>query len=221
MRTHNLNPIFFEKTKDGERMYDVSSRLVKDRTLFLDCEIDQEITSQVTSLLFLLDREDPEKKISLWINSPGGIVQGFFTIYDMIQRIKAPVQTVCMGECCSAAAVLLAAGSPGLRYCMPNARVMIHQIQVDGLGGSNAEIDINTKELKAIQEQLTEILARHTGHTKAKIKRDTKMDKWLSAQGAVDYGIVDQILAPTKQAPELLKRELKKADEEEADDSEE
>lgn len=211
MRTHNLNPIFFEKTKDGERMYDVSSMLVKDRTLFLDCEIDQEITSQVTSLLFLLDRENSEEKIRLWINSPGGIVQGFLAIYDMIQLIKAPVQTVCMGECCSAAAILLASGSPGLRYCMPNSRVMIHQIQIDGLGGSNAEIDITTKELKEIQDQLTEILARHTGHTKAKVKKDTKMDKWFSAQEAVDYGLVDYILLPTKQAPELLKREPRKS----------
>jgi ATP-dependent Clp protease protease subunit len=214
MRTNNLNPIFFEKTKDGERMYDVSSRLVKDRTLFLDCEIDQEITSQVTSLLFLLDLEDSEKMISLWINSPGGIVQGFFAIYDMIQRIKAPVQTICMGEACSASAILLAAGSPGFRYCMPNSRVMIHQIQIDGLGGSNAEIELNTKELKEVQEQLTEILAQHTGHTKAKIKKDTKMDKWFSAQGAVDYGLVDYILQPTKQAPELLKREKRLSSEE-------
>ena len=222
MRTHNLNPIFFEKTKDGERMYDVSSRLVKDRTLFLDCEIDQELTSQVTSLLFLLDREDSEKKISLWINSPGGILTGFLAMYDMIQRIKAPVQTICMGEACSAAAILLAAGSPGMRYCMPNSRVMIHQIQVDGLGGSNAEIEINTKELKEVQEKLTEILARHTGHTKAKIKRDTKLDKWFSAEAAVEYGIVDQILKPTKETPELLKREpSRKSDSEEADETEE
>jgi ATP-dependent Clp protease protease subunit len=211
MRTYNLNPIFFDKTNDGE-MYDVTSMLVKDRILFLDCEIDQEKTSQITSLLFLLDKEDSEKKIRLWINSPGGIAQGFFAIYDMIQTIKAPVQTICMGESCSAAAVLLAAGSPGLRYCMPSSRVMIHQIQIDGLGGSNTDIEIDTKELKEIQEQLTEILARHTGHTKTKIKRDTKHDRWFSAQGAVEYGLVDHIILPTKQTPEILKRELRKSD---------
>jgi len=210
MRTHNLNPIFFEKTKDGEKMYDVSSRLVKDRVIYLDCEIDQEITSQITSLLFLLDREDENKKISLWINSPGGDAQGFFAIYDMMNRIKAPVQTVCMGEVCSASAILLAAGTPGMRYAMPSSRVMIHQIQTE-LGGSNAEIEINTKELKEVQDYLTEILARHTGHTKAKIKRDTKMDKWFSAQGAVDYGLVDKILQPVKTRPDLLKREAKKS----------
>ena len=219
MRTHNLNPIFFEKTKDGERMYDVSSRLIKDRVIYLDCEIDQEITSQVTSLLFLLDREDDLAKISLWINSPGGIVQGFFAIYDMIQRIKAPVQTVCVGEASSAAAILLASGTPGMRYAMSNARIMIHQIQVEGLGGSNAEIEIGTKELKAMQDHLTEILARHTGHTKTKVKRDTKMDKYMSAQAAVDYGLVDKILPSVKKQPELLKREPKKG--KEMDESEE
>lgn len=210
MRMHNLNPIFFEKTKDGEKIYDVSSRLVKDRTLYLDCEIDQEITSQITSLLFLLDREDDSKKISLWISSPGGMVHGFFAIYDMMHRIKAPVQTVCIGEACSASALLLASGTPGMRCAMPSSRVMIHQIQVEGLGGSNAEIEINTKEIKEQQEYLTEILARHTGHTKAKIKRDTKMDKWMSAKEAVEYGIVDRILVPTKKVPDLLKRESKK-----------
>lgn len=203
MRTHNLNPIF----KDNESMYDVSSILLKDRILFLDCEIDQEITSWITSMLFLLDREDSKDKISLWISSPGGIVQGFFAIYDMIQRIQAPVQTICMGEACSAAAILLAAGTPGLRYCMLNSRVMIHQIQIDGLGGSNAEVELNAKELKEVQEQLTDILSRHTGHTKAKIKKDTKMDKWFSAKNAVDYGLVDHILMPTKQIPELIMRD--------------
>jgi len=209
MRVHNLNPIFFEKTKDGEKMYDVSSRLVKDRVIFLDCEIDQEITSQITSLLFLLDREDPKKKIQLWINSPGGIVQGFFAIYDMIHRIEAPVQTICVGEACSAAAILLASGTEGMRYCMPNSRVMIHQIQVDNMGGSNAEIEINTKELKEVQDRLTDILARHTGHTKYKIKRDTKMDKWMSSEEARAYGLVDKILPPVKKPPALLKREGK------------
>lgn len=210
MRTNNLNPIFFEKTKDGERIYDISSRLVKDRTLYLDCEIDSEITSQITSLLFLLDRENSEKKIRLWINSPGGIVQGFFAIYDMMHRIKAPIETVCIGEACSASAILLASGTPGMRYCMPSSRVMIHQIQIDGLSGSNAEIEINTKEIQALQDYLTEILARHTGHTKAKIKRDTKLDRWMGAQGAMDYGIVDGVLKPTKSIPELIKRESTK-----------
>jgi ATP-dependent Clp protease protease subunit len=212
MRINNLNPIFFEKTKDGERIYDVSSRLIKDRVIYLDCEIEEEITSEITSLLFLLDRENEEDPISLWINSVGGSATGFFAMYDMIQRIKAPVKTVCIGEACSAAAIILAAGSPGLRYIMPNARVMIHQIQVDGLTGSNAEVEIQTKDLKEVQDQLTEILARHTGHTMAKIKRDTKMDNYMSAKEAVEYGLVDKILPVVKKQPELLKREIKKGD---------
>jgi ATP-dependent Clp protease protease subunit len=212
MRKTNLNPIFFEKTKDGERIYDVSSMLMKDRVIFLDCEIDEEITSQITSLIFLLDRESQEEEIKLWINSPGGLAQGFFAIYDMIQRVKAPVKTVCIGEASSAAAILLAAGSPGLRYAMPNSRIMIHQIQVDGLAGSNAEIEIGTKELKEVQDRLTEILARHTGRTKAKVKRDTKMDKFMSATDALEYGLIDKIITPAKQQPELIKREPKKSD---------
>jgi ATP-dependent Clp protease protease subunit len=216
MRTCNLNPIFWEKTKDGERMSDVSSRLVKDRIIFLDGDINDEITSNVVSLLFLLDRED-ESPISLWINSSGGAVQGFFAIYDMIQKIKAPVKTVCIGEASSAATILLAAGSHGMRYAMPNSRIMIHQIQVDGIGGSNAEVEIDTKEIKALQDRLTEILARHTGHTRAKVKRDTRMDKYMSAVEAVEYGLVDKILQPYKTQPELLTRE-KKGTGQEADD---
>ena len=212
MRKTNLNPIFFEKTKEGERVYDVSSRLIKDRVIYLDCEIDEEITSQITSLIFLLDRESHDSPIRLWINSPGGLAQGFFAIYDMIQRVKAPIKTVCVGEASSASAILLASGSKGLRYAMPNSRIMIHQIQVDGLAGSNAEIEIGTKELKEVQDRLTEILARHTGHTKAKIKRDTKMDKYMSATDALEYGLIDKILPTAKKQPDLLKREMKKAD---------
>ena len=225
MRKTNLNPIFFEKTKDGERIYDVSSRLMKDRVIYLDCEIDEEVTSEITSLIFLLDRENSDQKIKLWINCPGGIAQGFFAIYDMIQRVKAPVETVCIGEASSAAAILLASGSQGMRYAMPNSRIMIHQIQVEGLAGSNAEIEIGTKELKEVQDRLTEILARHTGHTKAKITRDTKMDKFLSANGALEYGLIDKILPTAKKQPELLKREVKKGNStdsvEDADDDDE
>lgn len=210
MLANNLNPIFFEKTKDGEKMYDVSSRLMKDRVIFLDCEIDDEVASEIVSLIFLLDREDEEKKIKLWINSPGGCAQGLFAIYDMIQRVKAPIETVCIGEASSAAAILLAAGTVGLRYAMPNSRIMIHQVQVSGLEGSNAEIEISTKELKDMQNRLTEILARHTGHTKAKISKDTKMDKYMSAEMAVEYGLIDKVLPPVKKQPELVKREPNK-----------
>lgn len=224
LRTRNIQPVFFEKTKDGERVFDISTRLIKDRTIFIDCEIDEEITSQVISLLFLLDREDSEKKINLWINSIGGFASGLFGIYDMMYRIKAPVRTVCMGEACSAAAALLAAGSVGHRYIMPHARVMIHEIQADNFGGSNAEVEIGAKEIRAMNNQVIEMLARHTGHTKAKIKRDIQRDKYMGAQEAVEYGLVDKILPYTKEIPPLIKREIKKKNtdkEKEGDEQEE
>jgi ATP-dependent Clp protease protease subunit len=204
----NLNPVFIEKTKDGERMYDVSSRLIKDRVIYLDCEINDEIASQIVALLFLLDRESSEKIISLWISSPGGCVSGLFAIYDMMNRIKAPIKTVCIGEVCSAASIILASGSIGKRFAMPNSRIMIHQIQVEGIGGSNTELEISAKEIKSIQDYLTEILARHTGHTKAKIKRDTKLDKFMSAKEAKEYGIIDHILPFSKPQLPLLTKEV-------------
>ena len=215
MRTNNLNPIFIEKTKDGETMYDLSSRMIKDRVIYLDCEIDDEVTSQITSLLFLLDREarSEEKSnkksepITFWINSPGGDVTGLFAIYDMMQRIHCDIITICVGAASSAAAILLSAGSPGMRYIQPHGRVMIHQIQVGGLSGSNTEIEIEAGELKIINNSLIEILARHCGRTRAKVKRDTKLDKYLSAQEAVDYGIVDHILPAYKKSPELIAKE--------------
>jgi ATP-dependent Clp protease protease subunit len=198
--------MFFEKTKDGEIIYDVSSRLAKDRVLYLDCEIDQEVASVISSMMFLLDREAEDKPISLWINSPGGEVQGFFAIYDMMHRIKAPIRTICMGEAMSASAILLAAGTPGMRHVMPHARVMIHQIRIDGMGGTGTEVEIGSKEIKKLKIDLTEILARHTGQSIAKIKKDTIHDKYMGAAEAVKYGLADKILEPKKQIPELKKR---------------
>jgi ATP-dependent Clp protease protease subunit len=215
MQFRNINPIFFEKTKEGEAFYDVYARLVKDRVIYLTEEIDSDVASVVSSLLFLLDREDKdEEPIQLWINSPGGNVNDFFAIYDMMQLVKSPIKTICIGSASSAAAVLLSAGSPGLRYITPNAHVMIHQIQVDGVGGTGTEVEIEAREVKKIKNKLNEILARHTGHTTAKIKRDCEHDKYLDAKAAVEYGIADHILGPTKKLPELkaIRRSRKKAD---------
>lgn len=195
----NFNPVFIEKTKNGEVMYDISSRLLKDRVIYLDGEIDDEVASQITSLLFLLDREDSENLIKLWISSPGGSAYGMFSIYDMIQRIKAPVRTICIGFAASAGAVLLCAGTPGERYALPNSRIMIHQLQLSGIGGSNAEVEVDTKESKKLQNNMLDILSKHTGNTKAKIKRDIKFDKYLSAEEAKAYGIIDNILTPSKE----------------------
>jgi ATP-dependent Clp protease protease subunit len=204
MQYQNINPIFFEKTKDGEAFYDVHARLVKDRVIFLSEEIDSATASTVVALLFLLDREDKEEEpISLWINSPGGDIHEFFAIYDMIQLVKAPVKTVCIGSASSAAAMLLAAGTPGLRYATPNSHVMIHQVQVEGVGGTGTEFEIEAKEVKKINNRITEILARHTGQTMTKIRKDCQHDKYLEASAAREYGIIDHILGPSKTIPDL------------------
>jgi ATP-dependent Clp protease, protease subunit len=200
----NFNPYFSEKTKDGEKVYDISSRLVKDRVIFLDCELDEEIGNNIVSLLFLLDRESDDP-ISFWINSPGGSLSELFAIYDMMHRIKAPIKTVCIGEAYSAAAVILAAGTKGMRYAMPHSRIMIHEVQVVGLQGSSSEIEAGTKETNILQGHLTEMLARHTGNKKSKVKRDIKLDRYMSAEEAVKYGIVDSLLPYKKEIPELIK----------------
>lgn len=186
---------------------DLQSILAKDRIIFLDYEIDMEISSVIVSMLHILDSKNHEP-ISLWINSPGGLVQGFFAIFDMINHIKSPVKTVCIGEASSAAAILLAAGEPGERYVMPHSRVMIHQIQVDGMGGSGTEVEIGTKELKKLKADLTEILARLTGQPLLKIRRDTDRDKYLNSQEAIEYGLADKIYPMTKKVSELVKSKI-------------
>ena len=207
----NINPIFYEKTKEGETFYDVYARLVKDRVIFLSEVIDAETASTIISLLFLLDREDQEEPISLWINSPGGEVDSFFAIYDMMQLIKSPIKTICIGSASSAAAILMAAGSSGLRYITPNSHVMIHQVRAEDIGGTGTEIEIEANEVKKIKNRLNDILARHCGKTISKIRRDCEHDKYLDAKGAVEYGIVDHILGPTKKRPELVVRKKKAA----------
>jgi ATP-dependent Clp protease protease subunit len=209
VKKSNLNPIFFEKTKDGEMMYDVSSRLVKERTIFIDCPIDSELASSVVSLLFLLDREIEEEgkddSITLWIKSPGGAITSMFAIYDMMQYISTPIETICIGDASSAAAVLLAAGDKGKRCALPNSRIMIHQVQIHGNGGSFPEIELDHKETKILNDKMIEILARHTGQTMKKVRKDTTMDLSLSAEEALKYGLIDKILSPAKQIPELKK----------------
>lgn len=210
VKKSNFNPIFFEKTKDGEMMYDVSSRLVKERTIFIDCPIDAELSSSIVSLLFLLDREIEEEgkddSITLWIQSPGGSITSLFAIYDMMQYISTPIETICIGDASSAAAVILAAGSYGKRCALPNSRIMIHQVQIHGQGGSFPEVELSNKETKILNDKMIEILARHTGQTIAKIRKDTKMDLSLSAEEAVKYGLIDKILSPAKKVPELKKK---------------
>ena len=206
MKASNFNPIWYEKTKDGEMMTDVYSRLVKDRILFVTGEITQETASTVVAMLLLLDSQDDSKEIELWINSDGGAVDGFFAIYDVMQTIKAPVRTVCFGTASSAAAMLLASGAPGLRFCMPNARIMIHEIQIGSIGGTGTEVDISAKETKIVNTKVKEVLARHTGNALSKIKRDTSYDKYFDAVDAKAYGLVDKIISFNKKIPELKRK---------------
>ncbi len=204
-----MNPIFIEKTKDGEILYDIHARLIKDRIIFLHEEVDSEVASNIVALLLLLDKED-DSPISLYINSPGGAVEGLFAIYDMMQLVKCPVYTFCVGEASSAAAILLAAGDAGHRYATRNSRVMIHQIQIDGVEGSGTDVETTAKEIKSLKKRLTEILARHTNQGYRKVLRDCEVDKYLSADEAKQYGIVDHILEPTKPIPELKTKKTTK-----------
>lgn len=202
-RYDNINPVFFEKTKDGEILYDVYARLVKDRIIFLHEEIDSNVASVIVALLLVLDEEDKEEPISLYINSPGGSVESFFAIYDVMQLIHAPIKTICVGEASSAAAILLAAGSAGMRFATVNSRIMIHQIQIGSVEGSGTDLENTAKEVKALKKKLTEVLARHTGQSYKKVLRDCEIDKYLSAMESKEYGLVDEILLPTKNIPEI------------------
>lgn len=210
MHKRNINPVIFEKTNDGEIYYDIFSRLIKDRIIFLTEEIDAEVASTIAATLFFLDKQDEEEPISLYINCPGGDVeQGLFVIYDMMNMIKAPVKTFCIGEASSAAAVILSAGSIGHRYALPNSRIMIHEIQVSDLGGSGTNVENQSKTIKYINRRVQEILARHTGQTYNKVVKDCKVDKYMSAEEALGYGIIDNILMPSKDIPVLLKKKVK------------
>lgn len=206
----NVTSLYVEKGKDGsEVLYDVYARLVRERVIFLNEEINDESAGLIVAKLFLLDRENSSEPIELWINSPGGETDGFFAIYDMIQMIQAPVKTVCIGSASSAAAIVLAAGTPGYRYATKNSHIMIHQV-LGAISGKASDVENEAKEMKKLKNTLTEILARHTGNTMAKIKRDTESDRYMDAQTAKDYGIIDEILPQTKKIPELKVRQRAK-----------
>jgi ATP-dependent Clp protease protease subunit len=202
-----MNPIFIEKTKNGEIIYDVPSRLLKDRVVFLNEEITDQSASTTSSLLYLLNQEDDTKPIDLWIDSPGGDVEGLFEIYDMMNFISAPVRTVCMGIACSAAAVLLACGTKGQRCVMPNSTVMIHQVRnYGGISGTETEIRISAKRMKYLKDKLNIILSEKTGQSIEKINIDTKNDKYLNAQEAIEYGLADMVLKNPKNEPKVIKK---------------
>jgi ATP-dependent Clp protease protease subunit len=192
-----LIPMVVEQTSRGERAYDIYSRLLKDNVIFLGQAIDDNVANLVIAQMLFLEAENPEKDISIYINSPGGSVTSGFAIYDTMQYVKPDIQTICIGQAASMSAVLLAAGKKGKRYCLPNSRVVIHQplIMGGGLSGQASEIDIHAKDIMRMRNRMNEILANHTGQTVEKIDRDTDRDYILQASEAVTYGLVDQVIA--------------------------
>ncbi|HVR37874.1 MAG TPA: ATP-dependent Clp endopeptidase proteolytic subunit ClpP [Thermoanaerobaculia bacterium] len=190
-----LIPMVVEQTSRGERAYDIYSRLLKDNVIFLGQPIDDNVSNLIIAQMLFLEAENPEKDISLYINSPGGSVTAGLAIYDTMQYVKPDIATICIGQAASMAATLLAAGSKGKRYCLPNSRVLIHQPLMHGLGGQATEIDIHAKDIMRMKARLSQILAHHTGQAMEKIDRDTDRDYILQAEDAREYGLVDQVIA--------------------------
>ena len=190
-----LIPMVIERTARGEREFDIYSRLLNERIVFLGTPIDDQIANLVVAQLLHLESEDPEKDISVYINSPGGSITAGLAIYDTMQYVKPDIQTICLGQAASMAAVLLAAGKKAKRFALPNSRVLIHQPWLQGLGGQATDIDIHAKDILRQRQRLNEILANHTGQPIDKIMRDTDRDYILQAQESVDYGLVDQVIA--------------------------
>jgi len=189
-----LIPMVVEQTNRGERAYDIYSRLLRDNIIFIGTPIDDNVANLVTAQLLFLAAEDPEKDVSLYINSPGGVVTAGMAIYDTMQFIKPDVATICIGQAASIAALLLAAATPGKRFALPNSRVLIHQPTMGGLSGQATDIDIHAREILRIRASLNEIMAQHTGQPLEKIERDMERDFWMGAQQAREYGIVDEII---------------------------
>jgi ATP-dependent Clp protease, protease subunit len=189
----SLVPFVIEQSGRGERAYDIYSRLLKDRIIFIGSPIDDTVANLIIAQLLFLEAEDPEKDIQFYINSPGGSVTSGMAIYDTIQYIKSDVVTICMGMAASLGALLLAAGSKGKRFALPNSRIMIHQ-PLGGVQGQATDIDIHAKEILLIREKLNGILASHTGQTVERIAKDTDRNFWMSSDEAKEYGIIDDIM---------------------------
>jgi len=189
----NLIPMVVEQTSRGERSYDIYSRLLKERVIFVVGPIDDHMANLVVAQLLYLESENPDKDISLYINSPGGVVTAGLAIYDTMQFVKSDISTLCVGQAASMGAVLLAGGSKGKRYCLPHSRVMIHQ-PLGGFQGQASDIDIHAREILKIRDQLNKILSDHTGQGIEKIGDDTERDNFMSSSEAADYGIIDEVL---------------------------
>ncbi len=190
----NLIPTVIEKSQYGERAYDIYSRLLKERIVFLGGPIVDAVANSIIAQMLFLASQDPKKEIQLYINSPGGVLTAGMAIYDTMQYVKCPVSTVCIGSAASAAAVLLAAGAKGKRFSLPNAQILIHQVAVSGIGGQAIEIEIAAKEILRLKEQVNKILAKHTGQPLERVEKDTDRDYYLTAEEAKEYGIIDEVI---------------------------
>ncbi|MDD4334907.1 MAG: ATP-dependent Clp endopeptidase proteolytic subunit ClpP [Desulfotomaculaceae bacterium] len=194
----NLVPFVVEQTNRGERSYDIFSRLLKDRIIFLGGPIEDNVSNLIIAQMLFLEAEDPEKDIQFYINSPGGVVTSGMAIYDTMQHVRPPVATICIGQAASMASLLLAAGTKGKRYSLPYSRILIHQ-PMGGVQGQATDIEIHAKEILRMREALNNILSRHTGQTLDKIALDTERDYFMSASEAKEYGLIDEVYNVRKQ----------------------
>lgn len=199
-------PYVIEQTHRGERSYDIYSRLLKDRIIMLGTEIDDDVANVIVAQLLFLESEDPDKDISIYINSPGGSVTAGLAIYDTMQYVKPAVSTICLGQAASMGAVLLLAGAKGKRYSLPNSRIMIHQ-PMGGARGQATDIDIQAREILRLKAKLNEIIQKHTGQPIERIEKDTDRDYFMGAQEAKAYGIIDEVVAHKKAAPGSEKKD--------------
>ena len=190
----HLVPMVVEQTPRGERAFDIYSRLLKENIIFIGTPIDDTLANLVVAQLLFLESEDPDREIQMYINSPGGSVTSGMAIYDTIQFVRAPISTLCVGQCASMAAVLLAAGTKGKRYALPNARILIHQPSAGGIGGQATDIKIAAEEILRMRQRLNEILAHHAGQPIENIERDVERDYIMSASQAQEYGLVDAVI---------------------------
>ncbi len=193
-----LIPMVVEQTNRGERAYDIYSRLLRDNIIFIGTPVDDNVANVVTAQLLFLEAEDPSKDVYLYINSPGGSITAGMAIYDTIQFVRPAVSTICIGQAASMAALLLAAGTPGKRFTLPNTRVLIHQPSMGGLSGQATDIDIQAREILRMREITNQLLAKHTHQPVEKISKDVERDFIMNAEQAKDYGIVDEIISKHK-----------------------
>jgi ATP-dependent Clp protease protease subunit len=188
-------PIVIEQTGRGERAYDIYSRLLKERIIFVGMPIDDNVANLVIAQLLFLEAEDPDKDISIYVNTPGGIVSSGLAIYDTMQYIKPKVSTICIGMAASLGALLLCAGEKGKRFALPHSRIMIHQPEVSGLSGQATDIEIHAKEILKLKQRLSELLAKHTGQPVEKVNSDTDRNYFMSAEEAKSYGLIDEVIS--------------------------